>query len=571
MTQDFPLSRLLAGDTNTFTQALALVAKASRQTPEQLRLALANQLLEPLWQELDPQLQPLLTGLNASLAQWLAADDGIYLQPQHPLRQLLEQLYTHLSHWCPRDSKPSQQFYDKLSQALAEASIASLEAFVRWADGEAQRAAMLAQRLGDSEAGQLRQIACECQVIALLNEQLAGHQLPLELADPLERYLKSELQHCLLSPDGDQAPLWRLWQKLLPHLGQVFPADSHGPEDQLLYSLAPALIAELERSLQLPLSNPGGYHLWVEHLCQALMGAVQKKTPESAPLPALAYPEGYSQSASRITHSLLQQSQALERGDWLVFTQDNTQVRAMLAYKNPDAGQLLFVDQAGRKLMSKSHKDMALSLSTGAARPLAAINLKERIHPLLGKLASQAQKIALQQQAAAEARAQQAAAEQAARQQAEAEAAERALQQQLEVRRAASRKAMAEARALAEEKERRAAEAARLREQQQQAALAEAEARRLAAESAVNSLRVGAWLELEQNPGQALRCKLSVILASSGKYIFVDQVGRKLAELQREQLLELMQANQLRLLRQGGDFEDQLAKVIRGLRKDITP
>jgi len=50
----------------------------------------------------------------------------------------------------------------------------------------------------------------------------------------------------------------------------------------------------------------------------------------------------------------------------------------------------------------------------------------------------------------------------------------------------------------------------------------------------------------------------------------VDNLGRKLAELQREQLVQALLNNQLRLLRQGDNFDDQLAKVIRGLRKDIS-
>ncbi|ACE83030.1 conserved hypothetical protein [Cellvibrio japonicus Ueda107] len=557
MTQDFTLAQILSGDTQALGQAIALVAKASRQTPPQLQQAITSQWLEPAWQQLDPRLKPLIDKLRPECEQWLCADEATYLDNRHPARRLFERIHYHLNRWYPRASKPSQQFYDRFAQAVDSPDQASLHAFVDWADSDAQRAAMLSARLVETEAGQMRLIAIECQVVQALNEHLAHRLFPQDSADQLDAVLKSELQHNLSTTTGDEAPFWKLWQKLLPRLGQVFGDGQNLPDDQWLYSQIPSLIGELERSLELPLSNPALYRLWTEQLCQALMLAIQKKSQPLSILEPLPYPEGYSQTGTRITPSLLQQSQSLEVGNWLVFETEAAPIRTLLAHKNTAAGQLLLVDQAGRKIMSKSLKDMALSLSTGIARPLPEFSLRPNIEPLLSKLVAQAHKLLQQQQAIYEVQARQA-----------AEAAERAMQEQLELRHAAARKALAEARALAEEKERRAVEAAHLREQQRLAKLADAEARRLAAIATVNQLRVGAWMELEEPPGQVRRCKLSVILGNSGKYIFVDQLGRKLAELQREPLIELLQQDRLRLLRQGGDFEDQLAKVIRGLRKD---
>ncbi len=365
------------------------------------------------------------------------------------------------------------------------------------------------------------------------------------------------------------------------------------------------------KSLELPAA-------WVDQLNQSLMLIIQKKTQETQPLPPLAYPDGYRPTGARISQSLLQQSQALQPGDWLLFDGEQGKVRARLACKIAEADQLLFVDQAGRKLMSHNLKDMALCLTTGIAQPLPEPRLHQVIHSLLTKLAGQAQQLqerhqVQQEQAKEEAIAQQlkAAAE---RQQAEAESSARALQAQLEQRRAAARKAMAEARALAEAQH---ATAKAQKDMQQQTATAIATSLSPSAKAnltadasaastlatdilatgkpsanasntdspstdnprtdspatnnlAIDSLRVGAWLNLELTEGEVQRAKLSVILASVGKYIFVDQLGRKLAELQRGQLLDLIQQNRAQLLKQGGDFEDQLAKVIRGLRKDTS-
>jgi hypothetical protein len=69
---------------------------------------------------------------------------------------------------------------------------------------------------------------------------------------------------------------------------------------------------------------------------------------------------------------------------------------------------------------------------------------------------------------------------------------------------------------------------------------------------------------------EPVRCKLAVIIAATGKYIFVDNLGRKTAEFQREQLVQALLDNHLTLVNNGDSFDDQLVKVIRSLRKDIS-
>lgn len=579
MSTEFNLKQILSGDTTSLLKVIELTAKAAKLTAEARRQALAEQLLTQLWQDnhIDKSLQPLAQQLTTACSKWIARDDKFYLDTAHPFVTSLDRLLVHTSHWYPHDSKPSQQFFDRLSQLAEQLATKPepnlLDEFIRWADGEAKRATMLAERLGENEAGHLRLIAIECQAIDFLNEHLAGRPFPVDLAEGITRVLKSELQHSLVNngSNPDSAPFWKQWQKLLPVLGQVFSSGSTSVEDQVLYGQIPPLVNELERSLQLPLSSPAAYQPWIDHLCQALMSAIQKKTLDTHELSELPYPEGYSSSHTRVTQSLLQQSQALQPGDWLRFSDDKDNIiRCMLAYKSTDANQLLFVDQAGRKVMNKSLKDMALCLSTGIAVPLKNPNIKQRIEQLLGKLVALGQKVQEQQQVVAQVRAQKAAAELAAKQQEETAAAERALHEELEARKLAARKAFTEAKALADEKQKRAQENALLQQQKMQEAAETAEAKLIAAHAEVSELRVGAWMELLQPDGKMQKCKLSVILGSAGKYIFVDQLGRKLAEFQRDQLIELMQKDGLRLLRQGGDFEDQLAKVIRGLRKDIS-
>lgn len=364
----------------------------------------------------------------------------------------------------------------------------------------------------------------------------------------------------------------------------MFSCDDTEVDDQLLYEQIPLVLAELERSLEHPSSNAQAYGQLIEQLNRCLMAAIQKQPQPCSRFAELATPNGQSDLHTHIPKSLLQQTEHIALGDWILFAgEDQTDIRCKLALKNPELDQLLFVDHTGRKVMNKTTKDFALCLSTGIARPLPMQSPAEVINNLLPPLIERANRGVHAQLLAQKHKAEQLVRAFIAQQQAAAEAAERArieeqqrMEEQLEARRAAARKAMNEARALADEKKRRAAEQAaeaeRLRIEQAATQAAEALAKQQQATQSVNELQVGAWLEISQDtdPGEKLRAKLSVIISSSGKYIFADQVGRKLAELSREQLIAQIASEQIKILRNGDNFEDQLAKVIRGLRRDVT-
>ena len=549
---------------------------------------------EQLHAALLPSVQPLLAAMQAQLQQ----SDDFFTQAQHPIRQLLRCLLDDASHWCPRDFKLNQTYVTKLETLIASASLCwplaqsewapfeqALADFSAWIDTENKRAQMLEERLCNSELAELSLLSAQCRVIETLNQHLAERPLPLELHASIQSLLKSELQHCIVTADASQwqsAPFWKSWQKLLPALGQVFATETHEVDDQLLYSAIPGIISELERNGELTTSNPSAYQQWLAQLNLCLMHAIQKQPQECALFAALPYPEGYSTSNTRITPALLRQSEAIQQGDWLIFSgEDGDKIRCKLALKNPAADQLLFVDRTGRKVLIKSNKDFALCLSGGIVKALVQPQLDHVIHQFLTQLeqkalAADAQRLALTMEKAARA-----VKVLEAKQKAQSEAAELAkqeaqqhMEQQLDARKAASRKAMAEARALAEQQERnaRAQQAAeqerqRLRAQQDAAA---ANAQLGAAQTAMNDLHVGAWLEILFDDASWVRTKLSVIISSTQKYIFVDTLGRKMAEYQRENLIELLATERARIIHKGDNFEDQLAKVIRGLRKDIS-
>lgn len=595
----FELPAILAGNTSQLCDALTCLSAATNQRPEDLRQQLAARVYRQLIArpQLDMQLLPLFTRMEPHWVQGIALDDHFYSQPSHPLRQLFDRLLPAASHWYAREGKQAQQFYDKISALLAALTAAPpdnvagsqapiIEEFFGWLGTEEKRAALLESRLCETELSSHKLASAQARVINLLNKYLAQRPLPLELHTAIATNLKSELQYWASNTPAaelDTLPLWLHWQRMLPLLGQVFALDAIKVDDQQLYSQIPALLTELERSLSQPTSNHPAYQQLVDNCSHSLMLAIQKHPQEIALFPPLPPPQGQALANTQLPQALVQATDAIQPGDWIIMRGDQQEgIRCKLALKDASIDQLLFVDHAGRKVMSKTAKEFALCLSTALAQPLVrpplALIIEQQLTPLIEQANQAVTAKLLQQKQKAEALVRAFMAEQQALMDAaerERQAEQARLQAELQARKAAAHKAMEEARALAAEQTRRAAEQAAERERQirEQAAKAAAEQqqRAQAAIAAVNHLQVGAWLEFNsstQPPG--LRAKLAVIIGATGKYIFADQVGRKLAELTREQLIQQLTSGELTLLRNGDNFEEQLAKVIRGLRRDVN-
>jgi len=80
-------------------------------------------------------------------------------------------------------------------------------------------------------------------------------------------------------------------------------------------------------------------------------------------------------------------------------------------------------------------------------------------------------------------------------------------------------------------------------------------------------LREGQWLELRENSGALLRCKLATIVQPGNLYVFVNRKGMKVCERSRNALALALQADELRLIDDSEVFERALKSVIVDLQR----
>lgn len=80
-----------------------------------------------------------------------------------------------------------------------------------------------------------------------------------------------------------------------------------------------------------------------------------------------------------------------------------------------------------------------------------------------------------------------------------------------------------------------------------------------------DALRVGSWIELTRDETR-MRCKLAAFIKATGKYIFVNRSGAKVAEYLRQELAADMQAGNISMLDDGLIFDRALESIIDNLR-----
>ena len=80
-----------------------------------------------------------------------------------------------------------------------------------------------------------------------------------------------------------------------------------------------------------------------------------------------------------------------------------------------------------------------------------------------------------------------------------------------------------------------------------------------------DQLRVGSWVEM-QGEEHRVRCKLAAFIRATGKYIFVNRSGAKVAEYHRDGLAEALETGVITMLDDGLIFDRALESIIDNLR-----
>lgn len=85
--------------------------------------------------------------------------------------------------------------------------------------------------------------------------------------------------------------------------------------------------------------------------------------------------------------------------------------------------------------------------------------------------------------------------------------------------------------------------------------------------AAVDALKEGMWIEMDQAGMEALRCKLTAVVKPGARYVFVNRRGMKVLERSRLELARDLQDGRMRILNDTQVFDRALQTVIGNLRQ----
>lgn len=499
---------------------------------------------------LDSDILSSICALRSVFMVRALLDDALFVDSDNAFARLLRVLSLHLPTWYAGQGRVAEKFSQALDtlvrqlekqepgSATGEAS-SPIDSFLQYIEMESGRAEVQRRRSVDREKSRLQVAQLAALVRRYYCDNVVGQSLPELVDDYVRSQLLAELQFVLIN-HGEQHPSWLLWQRMLGLISRIFTEDANRDKAQL-YAEVQQAVALLEAPLTILSASQAGYDEFVQALLASLFSVLQGRPVEVRTVSSLSEVDPTVQVRAQISRSLLKQVALVREGDWFLFeAEGGDTVRCQLALKLLDAQSLLFVNRAGVKVLQKGLDEFALCLSSRIA-----VNLV--VKPVFEACTERALSVLRELYDA-----------NLDRHRAERQRAKALVAADKKMRAQAAAKARSEAITLADQRSSQQAEV----EQR----------RRVKALQLVDALTVGSWLELPAagaNTAELIRAKLAVVVPSTGKHIFVDRIGIKLAEYQREELLTMLQQSRARVVSLEDSFESQLSKVVQGLRKGI--
>ncbi len=471
--------------------------------------------------------------------------------------------------WHSDLGKQGDTLYQKIVESIGQliagwnpgnSESLDFEAIVTELDGffskEKQRVRKLEERLRQSEAGTLRARTAKTVATRMINDAIRGKQFPAAISEFLTGPWYNSVQ-LLLIQQGEDSDTWRQAEKLTETIVWTMqPLAAEGEaleqEKQKLYRIIEHLPEEI-RQLLVALEHQADTAeefldaLEEEHLKVAAGFDLEYEDFE------LLQEEHQGEPVPAVSGLLLRKIRNLEEDDWFVFEPEPDQIsRVKLALKLDDVRQMLFTNRNGMRTLTGSYDEVAYLLTRGVLKRLTVeAGFASTFNNYLSGLVSEHSR------------------------RKEIEDAQAQADREAQERESAKQKALEEARALeqAQEEAERAKQEADFKADMMRKAAEAAEnpenAERLAVlTETVNHLQIGAWLELPAVDGVATECKLAVRISSADKMIFVTRSGMKVGEYSSEELIQLLISEQGRIINEGVEFEDTLAKVVSGLREN---
>lgn len=512
---------------------------------------------------LAPDAYGVLQHLQIGVTRLLLADTTCMDRPESPERVFLETLITA----CRRFDCHSGPHADNLMSQISELIHTSIQAFppydLVYAESRQTLSELLQQAnrhtlqtatnlMAKEQAGRRSDDAKQ-----LINREILssveGKHLPAPFLEFLQQVWNKHLFITYLREGSDS----RAWKNALNDIRIMAHGISIRNRDELFRYHSTHLSKTMTRVHEALQRMYTDDPLTREFL--SLMERTQRHVMEDTPAPQVDYTtvESTRSAQEQATSNDGIQSPPLQIGNWYTLVDKNLNIRCKLIEMNSQYQYCLFVNLSGMKVARHSFGEMTQQIKMGGVRPVGSTPVLESalvsaLRHMGIQLRTMERQVHLAEQQRSELKAKK------IREQSEQR--ERQLQDKL--------LRQQEALLLQQEKQRQR-ELQEKREQTQKEAEIRAATQQDMHEQAmskalrdIRKLQSGGWLDLQMDSGETQRCKLGLKLKSSGKLIFVDGFGRKLAQFLPDELAEKMVEGGAAIADFGVAFDDTLSGLI---------
>lgn len=508
-----------------------------------------------------PEITARLVQMGEIVIPLLVQNPAAWFKDNRLQRLCLDRFIFHLQTWYFMPGRHAEKFIqrlDEVASALKSESITikmlglTINKFNGLCDKDLARAEMLAKRLQISELGNIKAAHAEIFVNQFYNKTVANHPLPECVAQFIEMMLVPALQYYVIT-EGEKSVKWSFWSSQIQLIVWSLKPYKTPEETQSFFEKSPALISKLEEAEAPSNCTAEQFQNFVENMSGCIVELLKGKELSYVTLNARQISEEAT-ITSHLQSGKISDEYCFSIGDWVqFFDENNCEIRCQFQMQAAGTDQLLFVNRQGQKVLQKSMQAMQACLDAGIAKriPESAVfsaSISASVARLQHLCGIETKRTAQKRKAE----------EQLQEQQIEQELIRRKVQ---EAQKQAQLKAEHEAKRIEQEREKAKALAVqelRVKQKRQD---------ELNAEKIVSALTLGTWAYISFDAKKPVRCKLAVRLASTGRHVFVDRVGSKIAELNYTQLVAMYVEGSVTFQAPEQNFETRLEGIVRGLRK----
>ncbi len=481
-----------------------------------------------------------------AIATTLLRDWSLFLSSRHPLTFVAEQLLLWGRVYEPGNSAAAKELktLENLCRDIAQQAFVKPEAMMQALKRLHEHLQQLQQlqRHNDrqlllQEEKERRSNNCQAAVSRVIRRAIYGHPVPALITDFLDTTWRRYLYQIYLQHGMEDAS----WQQAVHDLELLVWLGGEASADEVKAAQKTHFISLRDRLRAAVTHLRQETQLRVDFFTELdfLIDARARNAPDAGlPLGELPFDDD-DEHVNSPTHNVRELSQLpLQVGDAIWFTWQGKTVRARLIELDQVNEALLLADCWGDKVATVSREQFAQLYERDEfvvmPEPALVQWAADKLTPLLEKAW---------------------------------QAAESTKRESV-----AARRREREAEMAAQLDERRKQEAAMRAERVAQARQeAEEKQKRQFAEQQIDGLRSGAMLHLSLNKGPPRNCFLALINARTGLYVVVDRQGQRIAELPRQQMVDLLLTRQLEILESGSALNtSSLSELVRERREFLN-